>query len=490
MAELTRRELLRRGAAAGAALAAGPALGGWSAALGAPRPHDPRVAIVGAGLAGLACADRLQRAGVRFTIFEANPIRIGGRCWSSRGWADGQVAEHGGEFLDSIHVRMRALAKRFGLELEDLATAPLPGSSRLWLKRSLRRFEPLAPERAAMVAKLERAARRLGPYGFRHPSRAAREMDEMTVADWLDEHVPGGGSGSLLGRQVGTEMASEFGLDPSRLSALNLLYEYVEAPAGADERFHVAGGNDQIVAGLAEGLPEGSLVLDAPLQRLSRHRGRYSLRAGDEEHRFDRVVLALPFTRLREVDLSGAGLSRHKRRCIDELGMGTNAKAIFQASRRPNAYAGWNGYLLADGPRFVSWESSAAQPGSAGLITTYYGGVSGSSGLRPAAPHGPAGAGQAARILGLYERAGLAPIAAEQIGEVRIDRWARDPYVLGSYAAFLPGQYTRFYGFAGRPEGGIHFAGEHTATVFQGYLEGAVQSGQRAAREVAKALRA
>jgi monoamine oxidase len=384
---------------------------------------------------------------------------------------------------------MRALAKRFGLHLEDLATAPLTGSSRLWLKRSQRPFEPLAPEREAMVAKLERAARRIGPYGFRHPSRAAREMDEMTVAEWLDEHVPGGGSRSLLGRQVGTEMASEFGLDPSRLSALNLLYEYVEAPAGADERFHVAGGNDQIVAGLAGGLPAGALVLDAPLERLSRHRGGYSLRAGGAERRFDRVVLALPFTKLRDVDLSGAGLSRHKRRCIDELGMGANAKAIFQTSRRPNAYAGWNGFMLADSPRFVSWESSAAQPGSAGLITTYYGGTAGSSGLRPATAHAPAGADQAAGTLGLYERAGLAPIAAERIGDVWIDRWARDPYVRGSYAAFLPGQYTRFYGFAGRAEGGIHFAGEHTATVFQGYLEGAVESGRRAAKEVARALR-
>jgi monoamine oxidase len=81
----------------------------------------PRVAIVGAGLAGLACADRLVRAGIHPIVLEANPERIGGRCWSSRGWADGQVGEHGGEFIDTRHARIRALAKRFGLKLEDRA---------------------------------------------------------------------------------------------------------------------------------------------------------------------------------------------------------------------------------------------------------------------------------------------------------------------------------------------------------------------------------
>ena len=60
----------------------------------------------------------------------------------------------------------------------------------------------------------------------------------------------------------------------------------------------------------------------------------------------------------------------------------------------------------------------------------------------------------------------------------------------GSYAAFLPGQYTRYYGYVGKPEGAIHFAGEHTATTNQGYLEGAVESGERCAREILRSLSA
>jgi monoamine oxidase len=69
-------------------------------------------------------------------------------------------------------------------------------------------------------------------------------------------------------------------------------------------------------------------------------------------------------------------------------------------------------------------------------------------------------------------------------GRAWTDHWAADRWVHGSYAAFMPGQFTRYYGYAGRPEGRVHFAGEHTATTNQGYLEGAVESGERAAEEI------
>ena len=83
------------------------------------RRRGPRVAVVGAGLAGLTCAYRLHQHGFPATVFEARRDRVGGRCWTARGFADGQVAEHGGEFIDSDHVRMRKLVRELGLRLED-----------------------------------------------------------------------------------------------------------------------------------------------------------------------------------------------------------------------------------------------------------------------------------------------------------------------------------------------------------------------------------
>ena len=174
MEALTRRELIGRGAVLGAGAALAPSLllgcGDDDApertapSSGAGGGDGPRVAIVGAGLAGLACAERLVRAGVTPVVYEANPDRIGGRCWSSRGWADGQVAEHGGEFIDTRHARIMALADRLGLKLDDLYARPLRGALRIWMNDRRRSYSSLRPGQAEVVAALRRDARRVGSY--------------------------------------------------------------------------------------------------------------------------------------------------------------------------------------------------------------------------------------------------------------------------------------------------------------------------------------
>ena len=72
-------------------------------------------------------------------------------------------------------------------------------------------------------------------------------------------------------------------------------------------------------------------------------------------------------------------------------------------------------------------------------------------------------------------------------GRSWLDSWVDDPWVKGSYAAFLPGQWTSLFGYMGRPHGNVHFAGEHTSTYSQGYLNGGVETGLRAARAVINA---
>lgn len=86
--------------------------------------------------------------------------------------------------------------------------------------------------------------------------------------------------------------------------------------------------------------------------------------------------------------------------------------------------------------------------------------------------------GGATRLPGLVEG---------YIGRAWVDHWSADPWVRGAYAVYLPGQYTKYYGFVGLAEGRVHFGGEHTATAYQGYLEGAVRSGERCAREIVAA---
>jgi monoamine oxidase len=449
------------------------------------------VVVIGAGLAGLACAYRLHQRGISAAVFEARPDRVGGRCWTAREFADGQIGEHGGEFIDTAHARIRKLARDLGLKLEDRdaysARAPKSSGRRVFGGELVSGSEVYRGW-GTFMRRLRATGDEVGYLQGRN-GPAARAFDQRDALSYLEATVPGG-AGSLLGEALQAYLASEFGLDAARLAATSVLY-LLEGNAadedGSDERFHVAGGNDQLTTGMADGLPSGSLTLDAPLEALWRNDdGSYGLRiANVGELTAELVVLALPFTTLREVELERAGLSPLKLEAIRELGMGTNSKVLLQFDRRPQHYGRWNGELTTDHPFEYSWDTSLTQPGRTGLVTAYSGGANGTA-YDFAEAHGPAPDEVVAQTLAALERA-VPGISAGFNGRAYLDEWATDPWARGSYATFLPGQTSRYAREIRRPEGGVHFAGEHTSIAFQGFLEGAVESGERAAREVAAA---
>ncbi len=447
------------------------------------------MAVVGAGLAGLACAYRLHQHGVEATVYEARADRVGGRCWTAREFGRQQVGEHGGEFIDSDHSRMRALVRELGLRLEDRvawARRRSAAYSRLYLDGELRDWDVVYRDFGILKRRLRADARRTG-YDDAFAADAARAFDRRTARQWLDADVPGGGD-SLLGEAMRGYLAEEFGLDAERLSATNIFYLLEGDRAdidGSDERYHVDGGNDRVPRGLAERLPDGSLHLGAPLEAMwRRDDGSYGLRFGGRRPDViaDQVVLAAPFTTLREVDLERAALSGLKLECIEKLGMGTNAKLLMQFRDRPAHEGRWDGELTTDRPFLDTWDSSLTQPGQTALLTVYTGGSVG-AGYPGRRAHGPAPEGVVRQTLAILERA-VPGIRSDFAGRAWLDDWTADPWVHGSYAAFLPGQATRYAGAIARAEGGVHFAGEHTSVAYQGFLEGAVESGERCAREI------
>ncbi len=490
-ARLSRRQFLARGAVAGGAVMAGGRLAAYAAPK-TPGPRRHRVVIVGAGLAGLSCAYRLHEHGVAAHLYEARPDRVGGRCWTARQFSGGQIAEHGGEFIDSDHTAMRRLVRELGLELEDRRAFERPGGhSLLYLDGALRHEEAVLRRYPKVLRRLQKVARRTG-YNGSYASARARAFDRRNARSWLRDNVPGGDS-SLLGRLMREYFSGEFGLDPEELTATDLLY-VTEGPRSgdgpaetdpSDERFYIRGGNDQVPRLLAERLPRGTLHMGAPLEAVWRR--------GDDHFgmRFagvrgiviaKQVVLAIPFTTLRDVDMELPGLGARKREAIERLGMGTNAKVLLQFTNRPARFDNWNGELVTDRPFLDTWETSLTQPGGEGLITVYSGGAVG-AGYSARRAHGRAPQRVVRRTLAALERA-VPGISRDFNGRAWLDDWVADPWAKGSYAAFLPGQYTRFASAIARPEGGLHFAGEHTSGAYQGFFEGAVRSGERCAREV------
>ena len=487
--EPARRRLLRHGAALAMA-AATP--GAWAASLA--RPARPaRVIVVGGGLAGLCATDALVRAGLQATLFEAAP-RVGGRCLSERRAFAPQVAERGGEFIDTGHATIRALCDELDLALDDVLDAETPGTAPLWwLDGAPYTLAQATADLAGVLPGLDADIAALGDTlpSYRAATPAQRALDTMSAARWIDTRVPGGRR-SRLGRLLANAYTEELGGDPEEISAVTVVALLQATPrdalspyAESDQRFHVRGGNDAIAQALAARLAD-RIVTGTRLTAVARGadgrcRLAFARYAAVRVERADRVVLALPFTLLRDCDLARAAFRARKLSAIRTLGMGRNTKLQLQFTTRHWRDAGVNGETRVEGPYLTSWEATRAQDGASGVLNFFTGG-------RAAVRAGEGDVDSQARAALAVLESVLPGSAARFTGAAIRNAWDRHPWSRGSYALLRPGQYAAFHGVEWEPEGPVFFAGEHTSDAAAGYLEGAVESGLRAAAEVAASL--
>ena len=501
---LPRREVLT-GAVAAAALTAAPPR--------ARAANGPKVVIVGAGLAGLSCAQRLWTTrGLASTIYEGSDT-LGGRVRSLRGFfANGEVGELHGEFISSEHRRMRSLASVYGLTLKNTNLGLGQDKDTYWFDGA--RYPQSSLNRAwreNLYALFRDAVKKAPGANYLHASRTARAWDHMSVSEWIERFVPGGTSGAL-GRLCHADVLSEYGGPVGEQSALNLIYilgydassgSGYQSPrrpllAGSDERYIVLGGNDQIIAGLVGELPKGSIRSGHRLLAV-RPAGAgfvctFQAGAATIDVAADQVVLAIPPTTLRQVDLSRVPLSPLKRIQIAGSQLGNNVKLLAQVSGRPWQALGYTGSQLTDQPMGGGWDASCFEPGSRGpgaqsVYAVFPGGEAGIDFARRyglVADDGPAPRRMVDDALlqlePIFPGFGAAWRAGSRLAYYRDGNI--DPFLQGAYAYYRVGQYTRFSGVEALPAGNLHFAGEHTSTAFQGYMEGAVQSGYRAAAEI------
>jgi monoamine oxidase len=486
---LRRREVL----AGGAGIAAAAMLSGrLPRALAASAP--PRIAIVGGGLAGLTCAYRLKQAGLQSSVYEASD-RLGGRCWTRRGdFAEGQIAEHGGELIDQGHTEIRQLSQELGLNLDNLHAAEVNGTEPFYyFDGRPYSFAEATDDLKQIWQQLHKDVTAAGfPTLYTQSTQRGRELDAISIADWIQAFVPGG-MGSKLGQLLDTAYNIEYGAETSVQSSLNMLYLLAFSGQGqlrifgpSNEKYHVRGGNDQIPERLVN-LLQGQITTGSELVAIKRNAdGSFRLTfhsgGGTTTVTADRVVLALPFSMLRTVDYSKAGFSEVKNTAIQELGMGTNSKLHVQFKNRLWNSLGNQGETYADTGYQNTWEVTRAQAGGSGILVDYTGGNIGAS-FGTGTPKE-----RASQFLAQIEPV-LPGISAQWNGRATVDFWPGYQWTRGSYSYWKVGQYTKFSGAEAQQEGACHFAGEHTSIEFQGYLNGAVESGERAAGEILSALK-
>jgi monoamine oxidase len=453
----------------------------------APRAGAPRIAIVGGGMAGLNAAYKMQQAGLTAKIFEgAN--RTGGRMFTATDLlGQGLTTELGGEFIDTGHEEMLALMKEFGLERLDV------------MGPEAEKFKPESYFINGRHYTQAQAARAFVPFA----KQIAEDYDSM--GEVVNFETEGGGSGfdkqsideylTKIGMKgwmrelVECAYVTEYGLELGEQSSLNFLFligtgDLTDASTVAllgesDERYKVRGGNQRIVDELAKRV-QSQIQLLHRLEAIRSNGSGYTLtfqtggKTVDEDA--DIVIVTIPFTMLREVKIA-VELPALKRRAINELAYGANAKVMVGFKSRPWEKQGYSGATYSDEQFQLAWANSYLQRGSEGGLTLYSGGK-----LAHAAGEGPAET-VATRLLAGIERAYPGTIA-ERNGKVSRFHWPTYTWTKGSYSCYRPGQWTTIAGAEGLPVGNLFFAGEHCSYDFQGYMNGAAQTGADVAKAV------
>ncbi len=452
------------------------------------------IAVVGAGLAGLACASELARMGIQARVFEASE-RVGGRCSSLRGFFPGQVVERGGEFINGSHQTMIGYARMMGLTLED--STMFPGTAYYQFGGRMYSEAQVAEEYRAFAASIREDLNTLTCPTADSFTEADALFDYMSLEDYLILH----GAGGLLRTVISSAYMAEYGAGIDELSAISFLrFVYSDkrsklSPFGvfSGENLRVAEGNDRITSNLAAALPTpvalGYKLL--AVRKLANHRLRLTFDVGGRTLQSDHeaVVMTLPFSVLRDVELDASlNLPASKRLAISNASMGDHSK-LMVGFKQPYWYTrhGLNGSGYSDSASIQStWEANPSMSNNTRAVLAGYAGGMQSRSMK-------SGTVQADAKSFLSYLEGVLPganDAAQRNGRGDVlaytENWSNNPLSKGSHSCNRPGYFTSIADNEAKAVGNLLFAGEHTSSFYewQGFMEGAALSGLRAASEV------
>jgi monoamine oxidase len=428
------------------------------------------------------------------TLYEAR-AQVGGRTRSVSGvFAPGFAFDEGAQLVNTDHEDLRGLIRELGLKLVD--RRGYGPAHEIQIGRDGRAVPEaaLADALRPIAARITADSDRLD----RDYEGVARELDALSVKDYLDRHglAPGDARDAL---EAGVR--TEYGAEPHEASALELVFNLPTVDGArltrisvSDERYLVEGGTGRIAQALGTrlrpfirtGVRLSGIDMTGPRVRLAF--------AGGAEVVADRVILALPAPLLRELRIEGA-LPPLWREMIGEVRLGRNEKLIAgydgQAWRGPMGFAG---ALWAARDFSAVWDAGSgvpSRPDAPGALTYFLGGDQVDA----------ARAQEAGALASRFTTAAQAvvPGLPATNGKVRRTRWCEDPLTGGAYINYRPGQLTRFASLMTVEEKGsarasragpLLFAGEFLSDAFPGYMNGAVQTGRIAADAAMEAVAA
>ncbi len=462
------------------------------------------VAILGGGMAGLNCANYLLPTGLSFKVFEASK-RLGGRILThyNDSMQLGIFPEFGGDFIDSDHQDMLDLAREFNLEIIDLIKEQEENgwikdiyyyeNRKISEKEVIREFNKVVPQLIKDIKSL----------GDTYKTEDAIRLDNTPLSSYLSKLK----CKQWLKDLLDSAFVAEFGLNCQQQSTLNMLDlidtntdEGFKVFGDSDERFRIKGGNSLLIQKLSEKISSEHILLNYQVNEvIETEDDTFQITFDNGESiKAKTIVCTIPFTILRSLKLNLLNMTEAKRKCIAELGYGNNTKLVLGYEGQPWRSKENNamGYLFASDIT-NGWDASLnkTENNPNGAYVAFFGGsfsqkMCDESFKNPNAPP--------------------SHLWRTELPEKRVDQlvatidkvfkhskekfknkhvfvnWIEYPYVKASYTCYKVGQWTTLAGLEGQPIGNFFFAGEHCSAQFQGFMNGAAESGRLVAQSVAK----
>lgn len=460
------------------------------------------VAIIGAGIAGLNCAYQLQKNGIKATLYEASK-RNGGRILThyNDSLGLGIFPEFGGDFIDSNHSEMLYLAKEFNLELIDLEKEQQEKN----LAKDIFYFDNRKISEKEIVKEFSKVSAKIAKdiesLGEDYDTPEAEKLDNTPLATYIN----GLKCAQWLKDLLHSAFVAEYGLDCSEQSSINMLCminpntsEGFKVFGESDERFRIKSGNSRIIETLVSKIGKDNIKNNFSLTRIEdAPENKYWLSfENGESITVDYVVMTIPFTILRSISMNLKALTKEKKQCIDELGYGNNTKLVLAYegtpwSEKPNDAMGY----LFHKQIVNGWDSSYDKtPNNPyGAYVCYFGGkysatlnkMSAKSAMAPPSHLWKTELPEA-KVKEFVQELGKVFTGSKEkfAGKHVFVNWIDYPYVKASYSCYKVGQWTTIAGMEGEAVGNVFFAGEHCSEDFQGFMNGAAESGKSAANQI------